>query len=86
MTDRTEKPTVKNWKEATASSVLTEARGYDRTVIGPVLQDWIEGKPFRPEDRHRVLILSDILTRMTQDEAPQSLGMADLIAAVWGYL
>lgn len=51
-------------KVQAAALILSMVPGYDKTVVQPVLQDWAEGKDFRRQDRHRVVILQDYLHEM----------------------
>lgn len=68
-------------RKTVALLVLAGIKGYDLVIVAPVLEDWAEGRPFRTEDRHRVLILSDHLEAV-KDRAE----FAELIEAVRGAL
>ena len=60
-------------KNQAAAIVLDHIEDYDRTIVTPVLQDWIEGRDFRRQDRHRVAVLQkhlyEIRTGWSHDAA-----------------
>lgn len=64
-----------------ANFVLNTIVGYDRIIVAPVLEDWCEGRAFRKEDRHRLLILSDHLAPIIHEH-----GVPELAEAVRGAL
>ena len=69
-------------REEIAAIVMQYVEGYDRVIVAPVLEDWVGGNPFRAEDRHRLLILSDYLASMNRDnDRPE---LEPLIQAVKG--
>lgn len=68
-------------RKEVALLVLREVEGYDRIIVAPVLEDWVNDNPFRKQDRHRLLILLDHLERV-RDRAE----FAELIEAVRGAL
>lgn len=68
-------------RKQVANLVLNTIVGYDRVIVAPVLEDWVEGRAFRKEDRHRLLILADHLEPICHEQ-----GVAELIEAVRGSL
>ena len=71
-------------QQQTAALALSLVGDYDSTIVAPVLDDWANGRAFRPQDRHRLFILGDwIAARLGQprtDDARRAIEPAKLTA------